>query len=266
MKEINVASNGKLRVERLGETRVMNCGKKATIIRYDGSSNISVKFEDGIVVKNTTYSRFMRGTIGDIASPNRLAKIKHTGEVRFHYKSNLKMTLVAYRNKEDVDVLFEDGTLVQHVRYNRFKNGKVGCFLKDYDSLASPRSKIYRDFTLRYKGLEIGEGCFSVTYSGLVITIKTYRSANDIDIQFEDDSTVFNKTLDSFKCGGISHPTFKLSGKGVVKGSYLGTFDVLKLAYRLKDPRDVYYICQCKKCGYKDILTPTEMLAHKCKV
>ena len=35
------------KIDRLGETRMMNCGMEATIIRYNETHDIDVRFEDG---------------------------------------------------------------------------------------------------------------------------------------------------------------------------------------------------------------------------
>ena len=48
---------------RLGETRIMNCGMKATIIRYNGVRDIDVRFEDGTVVKHGVYGNFKKSEI-----------------------------------------------------------------------------------------------------------------------------------------------------------------------------------------------------------
>ena len=40
------------KIDRLGETRMMNCDMEATIVRYGNSKDIDVRFEDGAVVKN----------------------------------------------------------------------------------------------------------------------------------------------------------------------------------------------------------------------
>ena len=48
---------------RPGETRMMNCGMEATIIRYGGAADIDVRFEDESVVEHKTYDNFKRGTI-----------------------------------------------------------------------------------------------------------------------------------------------------------------------------------------------------------
>jgi hypothetical protein len=49
-------------MKRLGETNINNYGNKMTIIKYTGSNNIIVKFENGHITK-TTYSLFLKGAI-----------------------------------------------------------------------------------------------------------------------------------------------------------------------------------------------------------
>ena len=44
------------KIDRLGETRMMNCGMKATIIRYGGYNDIDVRFEDGAIAKCRGYT------------------------------------------------------------------------------------------------------------------------------------------------------------------------------------------------------------------
>ena len=51
------------KIDRVGETRMMNCGMEATIIRYGGAADIDVRFEDEYVVEHKTYDNFKRGTI-----------------------------------------------------------------------------------------------------------------------------------------------------------------------------------------------------------
>ena len=51
------------KIDRVGETRVMKCGMEATIIRYENSRDIDVRFEDGKVVGHKTYNAFKKGEI-----------------------------------------------------------------------------------------------------------------------------------------------------------------------------------------------------------
>ena len=61
------------KTNRLGETRMMNCGMKATIIRYGKAIDIDVRFEDGAVAKNKAYDTFKKGSI---AHPSTTAKAR----------------------------------------------------------------------------------------------------------------------------------------------------------------------------------------------
>ena len=40
------------------------------------------------------------------------------------------MTIVAYRNNQDIDVQFEDGVIMSHIRYDMFRAGKVSKYSK----------------------------------------------------------------------------------------------------------------------------------------
>ena len=48
------------KIDRLGETQMMNCGMEATIIRYGKYSDIDVRFEDGKVVEHKAYDTFKK--------------------------------------------------------------------------------------------------------------------------------------------------------------------------------------------------------------
>lgn len=42
---------------------MMNCGMKCIIIKYINAANITVQFEDGIIINNKTYANFKKGNI-----------------------------------------------------------------------------------------------------------------------------------------------------------------------------------------------------------
>jgi len=48
---------------RVGETRQMNNGLNAKIIKYAGSCNVDIEFENGAVAKSVRYSNFARGKV-----------------------------------------------------------------------------------------------------------------------------------------------------------------------------------------------------------
>ena len=49
--------------DRTGETKMMNCGLKATIIRYRKAIDIDIQFEDGLIVEHLKYYNFAKGNI-----------------------------------------------------------------------------------------------------------------------------------------------------------------------------------------------------------
>ena len=46
------------KIDRLGETRMMNCGMEATIIRYESAKDMDVCFKDGAIVEHRKYDSF----------------------------------------------------------------------------------------------------------------------------------------------------------------------------------------------------------------
>lgn len=47
-------------INRVGETQMMNCGMRATIIRYREYADIDVRFEDGTVAEHKRYDIFRK--------------------------------------------------------------------------------------------------------------------------------------------------------------------------------------------------------------
>lgn len=82
------------KIDRVGETRVMNCGMKATIIRYGGYNDIDVRFEDGKVVVHKAYDKFKKGSI---AHPNIKAFAEaRLGETRM-MNCGMEATIIRYK-------------------------------------------------------------------------------------------------------------------------------------------------------------------------
>jgi hypothetical protein len=86
---------------------------------------------------------------------------------------------------------------------------------------------------------------------GMQATIIAYRSNQDIDIQFEDNTVVKNRTYNAFIKGGIAYPNKSINN-----------IEIGSEAYRMGNK--VYYNCACQKCHARMILTPQEMLQHHC--
>ena len=228
---------------RVGEERVMNCGMNARIIEYISVQDITVKFDDDTIVSHKRYRDFLNGSIQNPKLPKKpptKPKKSYVGKTAI-MKCGLKATIIRSDGSKDIDVEFETGEVVYGKRYGNFIRGNI-----------SPENRINR----------LGEEI--ITNCGLKATIVEYNGSKDITVQFEDGYIVSGKTYREFFIGQVKHNSLKLVYNCVRNDSTLGSFDVLKVAYKLENPKSVHYICQCKKCGLKDILSPSEMLEHKC--
>ena len=217
----------------LGETRMMNCGMEATIIRYGGYKDIDVRFEDGTVVEHKGYSAFKRG---EIANPNVKTFANRLDETRM-MNCGMKATIIRYGKYTDIDVRFEDGTIIEHRQYIQFKKGGI----------ANPNFKAS------------AENCLGETRMmncGMEATIIRYNTGKDIDVRFEDETVVEHRGYGNFKTGGITHPLISLNN-----GSKDFHGFICKRGF-IDEDRTLYE-CICKHCGLEDVLTPQEMMEHE---
>ena len=210
---------------RLGEESVSSCGQKMTIIKYENAMDVDVKFEDGTVVSSKTYDSFKKGMI---ANPN-----SRVGEKGVSI-DNQKMTIIKYHNTANIEVEFEDGTVVKGKKYSDFKKGKI------------------RNPNYRSPSTHIGEE--KISSCGLKMRIIKYISSKNIDVQFEDRTEVCSKAYHNFLNGEIGHP--ELSSKGYCN------YKRIEAKNAWTEGEKVYYICKCQICGEEGIWTPQEMIEH----
>ena len=223
-------ANPNIKVFRLGETRMMNCGMEATIIRYGRYEDIDIRFEDGTVVKHKDYSKFKKG---GIANPNTKASAEdRLGEIRM-MNCGMEATIIRYNTSKDIDVRFEDGTIVKHRMYDKFEKGRI----------AHPNTKD-----------RFGET--RMMNCGMEATIIRYEKYTDIDVCFEDGTMVEHKAYNAFKKGEIAHSLIKL-------GDGSKDFHGFICKRGFIDEDRTLYECICKHCGLEDVLTPQEMIEHE---
>jgi ferritin len=170
-------------IERLGEESVAINGQRMRIIAYRGAWDIDVEFEDGTVVEGKTYTNFKNGRIKN----SNIVK-QRLGEVRIA-KNGQKMQIIAYRSSIDIDVEFEDGTVVEGKEYYSFKKGHI-----KNPNVPYPKPATWR----------LGEE--RVAKNGQKMRIVTYRNKRDIDVEFEDGTIVRNKSYQAFNCCNIKNP------------------------------------------------------------
>ena len=120
-------------VSRIGWKNVAQNGQTITIVNYRGSTDVDLMFEDGTIVEHIQMSKFKNG---EVRNPNfQKNKILST---TYAANNGQHMRVIAYRDYYDMDVQFEDGTIVEHVQLSKLRNGEVcnpNCMLKRKDSI-----------------------------------------------------------------------------------------------------------------------------------
>lgn len=182
IKHPKVSAHKREIVDRTGETIIAHNGMKMTIIAYRSNSDIDVQFEDGTITCNKSYQSFKKGQIPNPQLSSQAALKNRVGETTIA-KNGQVMKIIAYRNCRDIDIQFEDGTVVKNRAYHNFRNGCI---------------------THSSEFKKVGETI--VANNGMKMTIIAYRNCNDIDIQFEDGVIVRNKTYNNFVKGHIQKP------------------------------------------------------------
>lgn len=201
----------KIRKERIGLKKLMNCGQIAEIIRYKKAIDIDVKFEDGYIAKSRTFQCFCNGAIRN----DDYEKNKRIGEISTN-SQGLKMKIIEYNINYNIKVLFEDG-YSKWCSYDNFIKGNVlhgSC--KTSTNLASE---------------VMGE--FKYNNRGYLMKIINYENSNDILVEFQDKhKSIVHSSYYNFVNGEIRNPYEKnkfggmlghglsCNDKGKIKKSY----------------------------------------------
>ena len=159
-------------IESASLSQKSHCGQMMTLIKYRTAKDVDVQFEDGTIVKHRHYDEFLQGCI---KNPN-----YRVGETNLSTYGQT-MTIIGYRDNYDIDVQFEDGTIVYHKGYKEFLKGRI----------RNPNNRV---------------GEQSMNVNGQLMTIVAYHGARNIDIQFEDGTIVCHKRYDRFTQGAIRKP------------------------------------------------------------
>lgn len=261
--------DGGLRVDirklKVGETRRMNNGLMATIIAYHSCKNIDIRFEDGFVRTGIRYEAFMRGEVahpGLKQTPKERAermkqanqksaqkKIAKVAKSRLGERQQMETgrwcSISAYRSWRDIDVLFDDGELVEGITYKKFTNktiqtpkdkavpppligqtnkannglmmtiiaarGRMDIDVRFEDGYIKYNTRYgnFKDGTVPYPKERLRVGETRRMNNGLMATIEAYHATDDMEVRFEDGCLVKHKTYGAFQNGYIAHPIYK---------------------------------------------------------
>lgn len=227
----------------IGKTTVNKDNEKLVITKQLGRGISKVTFKDGSVAnvskniarKMLYMAEFEDGTevicnidnftAGRVVRPN---SSKHEGEVIVNYQG-VRMTLEKYVSCNEVYARLENGILLKSTYY-QFTHGKVRVS--------------------NHKGEKVK------AINGVVAKIIDCEDPKNMTVKFEDGTIIRNVKYSDFRKRCLKHPTMR---------NKFGSFKIEKVAYKLDNTGDKFYFCKCEGCSYKDILTPQEMLSHKCK-
>jgi very-short-patch-repair endonuclease len=172
----------KQKIARIGEVRTMNSGLECRIIEYKSSKNITICFlVDGTVVKNRTYAAFMRGSIKKPKSRERVGLTKRMN-------NGQKCTVVKYVTCNDIDVVFEDGTMVSGTKFKSFNKG----------SIANPNYKKHLGVTM-------------LMNNGMFAKVIDQNGCECLTIEFDDGTIVDNVRSCHFLRGKVANPNLQSS-------------------------------------------------------
>ena len=230
-----------------GEKRQMPNGLWATIIEYRGYSDVDIEYSDGTLVEHCSYQPFKEGRI---EGSMRTLQDRRIG-MRHQMNSGEWCEIIAYRKAVDLDVRFDDGTVVKSCKWQHFQKGAIWNPNSQPDQIPAARK---RDFNKKkYEGASFYAAC------GLVMTITKYRNTNDIDVIFENGYEKSHLQLVQIKKGVIRNPELPLGSlRGASQRAFRG-FSDLRFAFRLSDGR-VFYEAVSPDGG-RGIWTPQQMMA-----
>lgn len=106
-------------------TRLMKCGLKATLIKYRNGKDIDVQFETEEIRKHVDLCRFLKGEIVPKNHRQNLGKKKYLHQTLTMH-CGMNATVIEYRKNDDIDVQFEDETIVEHTTIGNFKKQQIG--------------------------------------------------------------------------------------------------------------------------------------------
>ncbi len=159
---------------RVGEETVNNDGESMCIIKYRSSRDIDVQFSDGTVATHRKYDEFVHH---QIKNPNHI-KNKHVGE-KSKCNNGLFATISNYYSYNDVTVIFEDGHVKEHVRYEELKKGSVG-----HPNYIRKNGNVLNGTTVieAFKHKRLGEE--KLMRCGLIGKVTRYNGVRDITVEF----------------------------------------------------------------------------------
>lgn len=121
--------NNLARKANIGKKNVSYTGRNMTIIDYESSADITVQFDDGVILKKQQLDAFHTGRIqhpDDDESFQKQPANKKNERIGLSFtQANGTFTIIDYITADDITVRFDDDTVVYGVSWNQIKNKTV---------------------------------------------------------------------------------------------------------------------------------------------
>lgn len=173
--------------DRVGKRVFMNCKEWAECIAYRKYDDLDIRFDSGVERYGVRWQAFLAGNVSKVAHGLSLVGI----EVYMH--CGMSAICIADRGCEDIDICFDDDTVVSGTTRYLFLHGQV----------ANPnvsRSDYPYNSCTRLVGETKQMNC------GYICTVVRDASSTDIDVEFEDGAVVEHTKRSMFLFGSILHP------------------------------------------------------------
>lgn len=144
----------------IGETRKMNCGVNATIIKFQNKGDITVEFEDKVIKEHRRYNDFKNGTISN-KNRNIIGYKIHDFEVIGKtdiYDAKWHTLLYECKCKCGQTILFPRAKILEHMGHMPYSCGcnnqwhpynnetpidEIGLFINSLEIKNSDKTRIY---------------------------------------------------------------------------------------------------------------------------
>lgn len=170
----------------LHKSILMNNGQYAECIAYRGCFDIDIRFEDGTIREHIAASQFKKGAVKNPNKPCEQKRYINSCKDERRLMSNGEYaTCVVYRNARDIDIQFDDGTIVEHRCKSDFYNQKIS---NPNNPKASCKGETY------------------TMLNGDKATCIEYNKAIDIKVKFHKTGSIVSCTKKSFINGIVHDP------------------------------------------------------------
>lgn len=204
-------------------------GRQVKIVEYINAFNMTVIFlDDWLIKRNVQFNNFKNGSVihpDDLIS-NKYKKNKSALGQKRKSLDGYMAEVISYNKATDFEIMFNDKTKKHLSCWKKFDKGEFTYSRKN-------------NFKLTEGEIENRKKIVFENKEGYKMWLHEWRNFNDIDIEFEDGTIVYNKDYPTLTQLSIRHPKYGCLPKE--KLLKLESLDAIKkvLYYRNKQDMDV---------------------------